>query len=110
MTDLFAWVITVGADIDRISARRSGDVHCRRFRGTARSDRRRSGLQPKVEDELGGIEVEEFGFRPAPVDDVVIAIIPRLGNTPIGLSVRKKGEYSAYSAKGLSLRLRAYDG
>ena len=82
MTDLFAWVITVGADIDRISARRSGDVHCRRLRRTACPDRGRSRFQPEVEDELGGIEVDEFGFRPAPVDDVVIAVYSRAWKYP----------------------------
>src|SRR6202044_4276146 len=78
---LFARVITVSADIDRSSAGGSGDVHRGRLRRTARPDRRRSGLQPEVEDELDGIEVDELAFRPAPVDGVVIAIIPRLGNT-----------------------------
>ena len=80
MTDLFAWVITVGADIDR----GSGAAPVMSTEGASAGLPLRSPSPPTsaCEDELGGIEVDEFGFRPAPVDDVVIAIIPGCGPSP----------------------------
>jgi hypothetical protein len=95
LLSLFARVIIIGADIDWVSTRRPGDVDRGRLDRTARANRRRSGLQPEIEDELRRIELDELAFGAAPLDKVIVAKGSWPGDAPIWLSVGKIGQYSA---------------